>query len=175
MIRAMIVCILATFVFVGCSTGESARTHTNPQGGTTTLGDVKSFNSEKDMVLGDHTTINNNYGGLNEAQLRDELQKRDKRLADLEAESMKSKPRTLDTQMGAQLETLLTGGKPVTVTTILGDSEAFQFAEQIKHYLEGKGYNVSGVDQAVYSQPVVGLHIEPQGDSFAVIVGRKQP
>ena len=42
----------------------------------------------------------------------------------------------------------------ITITAVLGDQEAFQFANIIKRFLEDNGYSVDGVNQAVYSQPV---------------------
>ena len=86
-------------------------------------------------------------------------------------------PRELDTNLKEQLNKLITIGSAVNVTSVLGDGEAYNFASQIKTYLEGKGYKVNGVNQAVFSGPVIGQIIEPPkgGDNiFRLIIGNKQ-
>jgi hypothetical protein len=61
------------------------------------------------------------------------------------------------------------------ITAVMGDQEAFQFAEQIKEYLSSQGWKVDGVDQAVYSKPVVGQIIKPRSDGkVEIIIGGKE-
>lgn len=48
----------------------------------------------------------------------------------------------------------------IQLSCILGDVEGFQFASALKSTLELGGWRVSGIDQVVYSVPVMGIHIE---------------
>ena len=56
----------------------------------------------------------------------------------------------------------------------MGDGKAFQFANEIKQFLQMDGYNVSGVDQSVFSKPVIGQFINPKEDGFEVVIGTQQ-
>ncbi len=51
---------------------------------------------------------------------------------------------------------LLPSGKKVVVTAVMGDQEAFRFASEIKDYLTSQGYEVDGVNQAIFSGPITG-------------------
>ena len=84
-------------------------------------------------------------------------------------------PRNLNSDLQKQLRSHLPSGKKVTVTAVMGDGEAFQFAQQVKEFLVSQGYDVSGVDQAVYAQPVMGQNIERRSDDeYQVIIGTRQ-
>jgi hypothetical protein len=52
------------------------------------------------------------------------------------------------------------GSQSITVTTVLGDPEAFQYATRIIQILKAGGWQVSGPDQSVFSGPVLGLIIQ---------------
>ena len=83
-------------------------------------------------------------------------------------------PRELNSQLQDQLRQLITNGFQVNITSILGDGEAYNFAHQIKNYLESQGYQVNGVNQAIYSGPVNGQIIEPPKDgdnTYKIIIG----
>jgi len=63
-----------------------------------------------------------------------------------------------------------------TVTSVMGDQEAFQFASAIKAFLTDQGIPVNGVNQAVYNKPIKGQIIEPVKDdskSINIIIGGK--
>ncbi|MBB5766447.1 hypothetical protein [Xanthomonas euroxanthea] len=83
--------------------------------------------------------------------------------------------RQMNTQLGQQLAKHLPKSAEISVTAVLGDSEAFGFANQVLEWLRGAGYtNVDGVNQAVYSQPVTGQIIDqvsPQ--KFDLIIGAR--
>ena len=82
-------------------------------------------------------------------------------------------PRRLDMGGQSQLRSLLPKDKPVTVTSVMGDGEAFQYANEIKSFLVADGYTVDGVNQALYSEPKIGQGIVPGDDSFEVIIGTR--
>jgi hypothetical protein len=50
--------------------------------------------------------------------------------------------------------------KEIILTTVLGDTEAFQFAEQIKEVFVQSGWKVDGISQALYNKPVNGIIIK---------------
>lgn len=79
--------------------------------------------------------------------------------------------RQLDPASAQQLLQTLPKNKPVKVVAVMGDQEAFAFATQILGHLKANGYQAEGVDQAVYSQPMVGQFINPITSGFEVVVG----
>ena len=83
-------------------------------------------------------------------------------------------PRQLNAASAQQLLQGLPRDKPVTVVAVMGDQEAFSFASQILNHLRANGYTVSGVDQAVYSQPMRGQFINPTATGFEVVVGGRE-
>jgi len=84
--------------------------------------------------------------------------------------------RVLSDNAASQLDTELSKhpGKKISVTSVLGDPEAFKFATQIMVYLKEQGYDVDGVNQAVYTAPVRGQHIRPTDDKVDIIIGAKE-
>ena len=84
-----------------------------------------------------------------------------------------AQPRHFNAETAAQLTQMIQKGKPVNVVAVMGDQEAFQFAAEIKAYLESQGYAVSGVDQAVYLGPVVGQFIYPKDGSYEIRFGSR--
>lgn len=83
-------------------------------------------------------------------------------------------PRNLNSDLQTQLRSQLPSGKKVSVTAVMGDGEAFQFAQQVKDFLIDQGYEVSGVNQAIFAQPVMGQNIERGDDEYKVIIGTRQ-
>lgn len=81
--------------------------------------------------------------------------------------------RQLDSASAQQLLQALPKNKPVRVVAVMGDQEAFAFATQILGHLKANGYQAEGVDQAVYSEPVVGQFINSTASGFEVVVGGK--
>lgn len=84
--------------------------------------------------------------------------------------------RQMDDANGQQIKQHIPTSAKVKVTSVMGDGEAFNFATQIKQWLESNGYsNVDGVNQAIYSQPVMGQGIERKSESeFEIIIGTRQ-
>jgi len=88
-----------------------------------------------------------------------------------------SQPRKLDSSLEIELKQLIPVGSSVNVTSVLGDGEAYNFASQIKEYLDRNNYKVNGVNQSVYSHQINGQIIEKpkdDNDSFKIIIGNKQ-
>lgn len=83
--------------------------------------------------------------------------------------------RKLTTNLKQQIKELLSkyDYKKIEVTAILGDAEAFRLASQIKDYLVSEGYEIHGVNQAIYTQPVQGLSFEEPDDKGVakIIIG----
>ncbi len=84
-------------------------------------------------------------------------------------------PRKLDNTSAAQLTQNLSKHKKIKITSVMGDQEAFNFGHQILSYLKENGYEAEGVNQAIYSQPVVGQFIENgESDSIDIIIGTQE-
>ncbi len=85
-----------------------------------------------------------------------------------------AQPRRLDDNGKAQLRQHLSKGKKITITAVLGDGEAFNFATEVMAFLQSEGYEVEGVNQSLYNKPVMGNNIVPKGDGFDLIIGTRQ-
>lgn len=86
-------------------------------------------------------------------------------------------PRKLNQDLKNQLKELIKDNSAVDITAVLGDGEAFGFASEIKNYLKEEGHDVNGVNQAVFSGPVIGQIIEPpknENGSYKVIIGNNK-
>lgn len=84
--------------------------------------------------------------------------------------------RSMNPQLGSQLQQHVPTSAKVRVVAVLGDNEAFGFANQILAWMKSNGYSkAEGVDQAVYSSPVMGQNINKiKDDEFEVIIGTRQ-
>jgi len=83
------------------------------------------------------------------------------------------KPRQVDAGLISKLQQMLPDKtKKVTVTSVMGDGEAFDFATQIKDVLVKQGYDVNGVNQSVFTVPIIGQQFNP--DTLTLIIGTRQ-
>ena len=85
--------------------------------------------------------------------------------------------RVVDADVKSQLNKLMVGRKEITVTAVMGDAEAFQFATGIFNYLKEQGATVeAGVNQAIFDKPVVGQIAEesPKDGRLRIIIGARQ-
>lgn len=69
--------------------------------------------------------------------------------------------RSLTSQQMSIIAASLRGSSPqsVSVSSIMGDQEGFQYAKLLKQAIENGGWNVNGVNQVIRSGPTVGLVI----------------
>ena len=83
--------------------------------------------------------------------------------------------RYMNENLGAQLQEHIPTDANVRVVAVLGDSEAFGFANQVMTWMKNNGYeNIQGVDQAVYSQPVKGQNVNKKDENeFEIIIGSR--
>ena len=84
--------------------------------------------------------------------------------------------RSMNDQLGTQLQQNIPATAKVTVTAVHGDGEAFGFANQVLSWLKSNGYNnVDGVDQAVYTQPVMGQNLNKKSDDeYELVIGTRE-
>ncbi len=82
-----------------------------------------------------------------------------------------SLPRVFTQEVAVKLDSVLSEikadkKKTITVICAMGDSESYNFAEQIKKYLEETGWSVRGITQAVRNKPIKGVavYLRPDGD-----------
>jgi len=60
----------------------------------------------------------------------------------------------------------------IEVNATMSDPEAYQFASEIKSFLEGEGYEVKGVSHVMYARPPVGNIIEQRKEGgIKIIIG----
>ncbi len=84
--------------------------------------------------------------------------------------------RQMNSQLGDQLLQNIPTSAVVRVVAVLGDGEAFGFANQILQWLKSNGYSkAEGVDQAVYTQPVMGQNINKKSETeYELVIGTRQ-
>jgi len=83
--------------------------------------------------------------------------------------------RALNQSVRQQLDAITAGKKKIVVACVMGDSEAFQFANEIADYLKTKGVPVSGVDQVAYTKPVKGQLLNPLPDNeLEIVIGSRE-
>ncbi|MEI6886548.1 MAG: hypothetical protein WCO02_18810 [Bacteroidota bacterium] len=84
--------------------------------------------------------------------------------------------RQMNQQLGDQLRQNIPTSAAIKVIAVLGDGEAFGFANQVLQWLKSNGFSkAEGVDQALYTQPVIGQRIDKNAvDEFKVIIGIRE-
>lgn len=84
-------------------------------------------------------------------------------------------PRNLDDKTQNQLLGILKKkNEPIDISSVMGDSEAFKYANQINDFLKSQGYTkVEGVSQSVFSKPVIGQFINKDSIGFKIVIGTK--
>ena len=68
--------------------------------------------------------------------------------------------------------------KPITVMTVMGDSEAINFAAQIHAFLKENGFPLAeqgGISQGAFTAPVNELNVRDDGKTRTFIVGANLP
>jgi hypothetical protein len=87
-------------------------------------------------------------------------------------------PRQMNQEVAASLKQNIPASAKVTITSVMGDGEAFAFATQVMQWMKKNGYaNVDGVNQAIYSAPVMGQGINKKPGSenaYDIVIGTKQ-
>jgi hypothetical protein len=72
-------------------------------------------------------------------------------------------PRKIDDGIKAQIAQLIPDkSRAVTITSVLGDSEAYSFATQIKDYLTSQGYQIEGINQAIFGEIIPSQSFNPE-------------
>lgn len=90
--------------------------------------------------------------------------------------------RNLDSAWGAPVKAKILSelprDKPITVTALMGDAESMQLALQILAFLNANHFKTTqttAVDQSIFTGPVKGLLVQPDGDGLNFIVGANTP
>jgi hypothetical protein len=91
-------------------------------------------------------------------KLRDDLDAVKERAAALERQVA---PRGLSEEQYRAIVQVLNGSpaRAVEISSVMGDTEAFELARELKAALEAAGWNVDGVNQSVFSTAVRGIII----------------
>lgn len=65
--------------------------------------------------------------------------------------------------------------RTIRITSVMGDEEAFAFADEIKNYLIEEGFTVEGVNRGIFDRPMIGQFIknESHSDIFEIQIGNK--
>jgi hypothetical protein len=87
-----------------------------------------------------------------------------------------AQPRHMNAQLGAQLQQLVPTAAKVSITAVMGDQEAFAFAQEVREWMGQNGYaNITpGVNQTVFSHPVRGQNVNKTADGFDIVIGGRQ-
>ncbi len=82
-------------------------------------------------------------------------------------------PRLLTLSLQNQLLSYLQSKtEPIDITSIMGDSESFKFANEINSFLKSQGYiSVGSVAQSVFNKPMVGQFIDRDSSGVKIVIG----
>ncbi len=85
-------------------------------------------------------------------------------------------PRKLNESIANQLlSNLHDKNENISITSVMGDGEAFRYASEITTFLKGKGFNrVDGVSQAVFTKPVLGQFFDRDSTGVKIVVGTRK-
>jgi regulator of replication initiation timing len=74
--------------------------------------------------------------------------------------------RTIDNAAASRMEATLKTISPakVRITTVLGDAEAFRYATRIMDILKRAGWQVDGLNQAIFTAPAMGIMMQVADD-----------
>ena len=119
------------------------------------INQTEKFNSNNSAV---NVTSNNQSGGITANQV-----------------NIGAVPRNLDYETQNQLLTIIKKkDEPIDISSVMGDAEAFRYANQINDFLKTQGYSkVDGVSQAIFSKPIIGQFIEKDSVGVKIIIGAK--
>lgn len=119
------------------------------------INQTEKFNSNNSAV---NVTSNNQSGGITANQV-----------------NIGAIPRNLDYETQNQLLTIIKKkDEPIDISSVMGDAEAFRYANQINDFLKTQGYSkVDGVSQAIFSKPIIGQFIEKDSVGVKIIIGAK--
>jgi len=118
---------------------------------------MKNIKGDNQMEENINVTSHNQSGGINAYSV-----------------NIGSQPRRFSTSVEEQLKAHLPKDKsePITLTAVMGDQEAFQFATEIKDYLETNDWKVNGVNQAIFAKPIKGQIVEKTSNgSIKITIG----
>ena len=142
---------------------------------------VGFFAGKSYVINGDFANLQNRYDLLNSTYQKNCILNSPNSIQSINQQggiiakdiAIESPKREIDEQFIKELKQYLPESKDekIIITSILGDSEAFQLAKSLKHYLESQGWIVEGVNQAVYTEPVIGIQVKFKPLEF--IVGSK--
>jgi hypothetical protein len=85
--------------------------------------------------------------------------------------------RVLTDDMKRQLLDKVPKEKPVTITAVLGDGEAFAFATDLFSFMKANGFKMAenGISQAIFTAPVTGTSVQLAPDKTDIVVGTNLP
>lgn len=69
--------------------------------------------------------------------------------------------RHLNESLKSQLKDMLKKGEKVKIVAAMNNGEAYDFADEIRVYLDNEGYEVHGIDQVMTMPPMRGQLITP--------------
>jgi hypothetical protein len=81
--------------------------------------------------------------------------------------------RHVDDRLKVKMLNELPRDKPVEVVTVMGDTEAHAFAEEMLQFLKTSGFDASGVTQAIFAEPVRGIDCHTYENPMQLIIGSR--
>ena len=91
------------------------------------------------------------------------------RVSDVRDERNVIKPnREFDREAEKKMISLLSSykGSKITLNSIMGNQEAFVFAKRLKDILSSAGWVVDGVNQAIYTSPIIGTFVKVKNQQY---------
>jgi hypothetical protein len=83
-------------------------------------------------------------------------------------------PRQMHDELGAKLKQVVPANSKVAILSVMGDNEAFVYANSVKNWMVRNGYSyVDGVGQIALGEPRYGQAILQVADGFQLIIGSR--
>ena len=91
------------------------------------------------------------------------------RVRDVRGESSVKKPsREITKDIENKMIALLSSykGSKISLTTVMGNQQAFIFAKHLKDILTASGWTIDGVNQAIFTGPIIGTYLKVKSQQY---------
>jgi hypothetical protein len=124
------------------------------------------FSGKSYVIKGDFANLQNKYNNIQNSQNHIQSINQQGGIT-ANAVNIESPKRVVDKEL---LKQYLPSSKeqPIRITSVMGDEEAYNFATELKHYLQSEGWTIQGVTQSSFNIPIIGVIVYKEPWEFVV-------